>query len=441
MSETPSNFAQWRTRMQHEVWDKDPAEHSPLGQWLVWGVRLLQGILRQFTDGQLNMQARGLAYTTLLSLVPLLAVSFSVLKAFGAYNQLKPALEEFLDPLGAQGREVSAQILDFVGNLQVGVLGAVGVAMLFYTVISLLQTIEQTFNSTWRVPDTRSPARRFSDYLSVVLIGPVLIFAALSLTGTVMSYGLTQQILAIQPLGGLLIALGHLGPYLLVASAFAFLYGFMPNTRVQIGAALAGGLFAGVLWYASGQLFARFVVKSSTYSAIYSGFASAILFILWLYISWLIILVGAQVAYYWQHPERLDPQPPEPPTGRRREELALAIMALVAAAHHHKQPPPSIEQLQEQLQETRPNAVAEIVDALQAQGFIAVSGDDPPVYLPGYDIGKMNLQEIIAAVRGQEHTVKAVTPAVTTVMGDIGTAIARSLQNRTVRDLLGESAD
>jgi membrane protein len=155
------NIRELAARFRHAVFEKDLAEHSRLGRTGVYLIRLFYGIGRKFADGQLNLWATSLVYTTLLSLVPLIAVSFSVLKAFGVQNQLQPALLKFLTPLGEQAVEVSNNIVEFVNNTQVGVLGALGIALLFYTVISLLQKIEEAFNAIWQVPGTRGLARRF----------------------------------------------------------------------------------------------------------------------------------------------------------------------------------------------------------------------------------------------------------------------------------------
>ncbi len=143
------------------------------------GIRILYVIVRDLVQGQLTLRAMSLVFTTLLSLVPVIAVSFSVLKAFGVHNQVEPLLFGFLEPLGDKGVEVTNQIIGFVDNIKVGVLGAVGIAMLIYTAVSLIQKVEDTFNYTWHVQRSRSFATRFSSYLSVIIIGPVLVFSSL----------------------------------------------------------------------------------------------------------------------------------------------------------------------------------------------------------------------------------------------------------------------
>jgi len=143
-------------------------------------------LVRDLVDGQLTLRAMSLVYTTLLSIVPLLALSFSVLKAFGVHNQIQPMLLRFLEPLGENGAEIAHNIIEFIQRMNVGVLGAVGLVLLLYTAISLMQKIEESLNYIWHVHRPRPLADRFSRYLSVLLVGPILVFSALGITATVM---------------------------------------------------------------------------------------------------------------------------------------------------------------------------------------------------------------------------------------------------------------
>jgi membrane protein len=265
-------------------------------------LRLILAVAFEVRVRLLDARAAGLVYTTLLSLVPFLAVMFSVLKAFGAHQQIEPLLNQVLEPLGPKGAEVTGQIIGFVNNLKVGVLGAVGVAGLFYTTYSLIDKIEQSLNAIWRVKQGRTWARKFTDYLSVVLVGPVLIFTAVGLIASVQSHSLIERVTAIEPFGTILLWTAELMPFVLLCGVFSFLYKFVPNTRVTAWSALIGGMTAALLWGIAGEAFAAFVAASGKYSAIYSGFAVLVLFLLWLYVGWLIVLVGAQVSFFMQHP-------------------------------------------------------------------------------------------------------------------------------------------
>src|SRR5262249_2318553 len=265
--------------------------------------RVLVGAVVAFQDRMLNLHAMGLVYATLLSLVPLLAVAVSVLKAFGAQYRLQPLLTRLLEPLGPQAADVTQRVVDFVSRMNIGVLGALGVAGLFYTVVSLIGKVEAAFNDIWNVRRSRGLPRKFSDYLSVLLVGPVLVFAAFAIIASLRSSWLVQRILQITRMEAVTVFVaGRVVPPVLVAAAFTFLYRFLPYTRVRLTAAVIGALAAAVLWQLSGAVFTTLVAGSTTYAAIYSTFAVLILSLIWLQVAWLVVLIGGQIAHVAQHP-------------------------------------------------------------------------------------------------------------------------------------------
>lgn len=425
------------------VWGDDLRHLGGLRKVLVFILRVLHMLFRELLGGQLNLRAMSLVYTTLLSLVPLLAVSFSVLKGFGVHTKIEPLLYNFMTPLGPKGIEVADRIISFVENVQVGVLGSVGFALLIYTVVALLQKIEAAFNFVWQIDHLRSMSQRFSNYLSVILVGPVLVFSALGLTATILHTELAQKMIAIEPLGTLLMYSGKLIPYLLVCLAFTFIYIFIPNTRVQFRAALVGGVIAGVLWETTGWGFATFIASSSKYAAIYSSFAILIMLLIWLYISWLILLVGSQIAYFVQYPKYMTLHRVRfALSNRLREYLALQIMYLVGYNHYFNKPPWNLDALVERLDlpgEPVHRAIAVLVDT----GYLVeISGEDPPVYLPVHDIGTMSLADLLTDTRrsGESRFLNVeqleYSEAVAGVMSDIGKVYLDTLGDRTLRDLV-----
>jgi membrane protein len=313
---------------RHELWAADLYALHGMQRILFQALRLAVAVAWEFRNRLLDARAASLVYTTLLSLVPFLAVTFSVLKAFGVHQQIEPVLAQALEPLGQKGQEITAQVIGFVDNLKVGVLGAVGVAGLFYTTYSLIDKIEGALNAVWRVRQGRSWARKFTDYLSVVLVGPVLVVTALGLLASVQSHALVQRVMEIQPFGSLVVWIAELMPFVLLCGVFTFLYEFVPNTQVRLFSALVGGISAAVLWGIVGEAFAAFVAGSAKYSAIYSSFAVLILFLLWLYAGWLIILIGAQVSFFHQNPSAyLTHWLWKQGTYAFRERLALILLA------------------------------------------------------------------------------------------------------------------
>jgi membrane protein len=351
--------------------------------------------------GGLDLRATSLVYTTLLSLAPLLAVSFSVLKAFGVQNQMRPFLLRLGEPLGPQGPELVDRVIGFVNNLEVGVLGFTGFALLFYTVLSLLQKIEDAFNQIWRVEKSRSFRRRFSDFLSVLLVGPVLVFSALGLTASMASHRVVQSLIALEPFGTLYYLAGLVLPYVFIVAAFTFLYLFIPNTRVGFKPALVGGLAAGLAWRGVGWLFARFVAGSTQYAAVYSSFAILIVFMIWIYVSWLILLVGGQIAFYVQHSRYLRAGQHDLRLGAglfRR--VGLLVMGLLAERFHRGEPPWSVPDLVDRLD--LPGQVVErVLGVLERRGLVLAVSDERRAYVPGRDPAALPLITVLDALRAE----------------------------------------
>jgi membrane protein len=425
----------------HGLWSIDTDSLGRLKKSLVRALRLIFIVTRETTQGELNLRAMSLVYTTLLSIVPLLAVSFSVLKSFGAHNVAEPMLNRFLAPLGPQGTEITRMVIGFVDKMKVGVLGSVGLALLMYTVISVIYKMEGSLNFIWRVSKPRTLARRFSDYMSVLLIGPILIFSAMGLTGAVKSNAFVVKLLSLGPAGMVFYVISNLLPFIMTCAAFTFVYAFMPSTKVKVRPALVGGLCAGLLWEASGWAFASFVASSTQYSAIYSGFAIVVLFMIWLYWSWLVFLAGAAVSFYAQHPELLTLTKEGSLSGRLREKTALSIMYLAGYNHYHDKPPWTLETLAGRLR-LPAEAVEELLAALCRNRLLLKTSDEPPGYVPARDTETITLGEVVDLARssGEEPRVmdKKLTsvPEVEMVAGKIEGAVSGALKGGTIKGLV-----
>jgi membrane protein len=436
-------MAPWKKVRDFFLRDLWALDRSSLGRWQAASldvIRLVAVVTRDVLYGEITLRAMGLVYTTLLSLVPLLAVSFSVLKAFGVHQALEPVLFNFLAPLGPRGGEIAERIVAFVNNMKVGVLGFVGLGLLIYTVISLIQKIEESFNAIWHVRSMRSILQRFSDYLSVVLVGPVLIVSAMGLTASLMSTSLMESLTAIGPIGSIFATAGKLVPYVLVCAAFTFVYVFVPNTKVRFRFALAGGVIGGVLWQTVGWGFASFIVASTRYAGIYSGFAVLILFMIWLYLSWLILLVGAEISFYYQNSQYLVlERDVRHPDSRLIEQTALSVMFLVAQNFYRNGTPWTADSLTQHLGLSI-RQVQDIVEALKIKGLLVESAGDPPSYLPSRDIGTIRLRDVYDAVRmtrsGSGKQSIVAIGEVEDVMAGVDEAVGTALEDRTLRDIV-----
>ncbi len=425
-----------------------------LGNWMdevVWGDRLqrwglpgrvvrgilqnLYAVLRDIFSGQLTLRSMSLVYTTLLSIVPLIAFSFAVLKGLGVAEELEKRLVTVLEPLGQRGEEITAQIMTLVENVNGSVLGGIGLAFFIYTAISMIEKIEESFNYVWYVSKPRSFARRFTEYMLVLLIGPVAIVIAL---GAIASLKLPDTPFV----GPLFAATNTLTPYLLVTGVFTFLYWYMPNTNVRFRSALIGGVAGGFLWATAGVIFAAFLANTKNIQAIYASFAIAIFALIWLYLNWLILLIGAQLAFYFQNPAYLRIGRREPRlSNAMRERLALNVMLLVGGAFRDSEAGSLIDlrALSRQLQ-IPSITVAPIIASLEDNGLLTTN--EKYELLPGREMSRIALTDILDVVRVDGETGSYRDPRwnelVDRLGNDVDAAVEQTIAGRTLRDLLDE---
>jgi membrane protein len=363
---------------------------------------LLRRVGEDMFSGPIPLHAMSLVYTTLLSLVPLLALSFSLMRAFNMHTtKVEPLLQKALEPFGEQGVRIANQIVDFVDNVKVGTLSTVGLVLLLYSAIALIQKVESAFNSIWQLRGNRALLRRLSDYLSVLMVGPLLVFAALGVSGSLLSNSLMQSLLAIEPFGSLYRVLLQLLPYLFVIAAFTFVYLFIPNTRVHLRPALIGGVVSGILWQTTSWLFALFVVSSTNYMAVYSSFAILFVFIIWVYVNWVIILLGANLVFYLQYPDNLKVGRSEIRLSIRDTERAALLMLLIVGRYYYsnKRCVPYETLVAETGLPGR--VVASIIGLLKEGGLLTeIERGESWVYQPARPVDETSLREALEIIRG-----------------------------------------
>ncbi|MGI9205243.1 MAG: YhjD/YihY/BrkB family envelope integrity protein [Woeseiaceae bacterium] len=420
------------------VWGKDLSGAGAPGRVLAIALRYLYAMLRDFFSGQLTMRAMSLVYTTLLSVVPLLAFSFAILKGFGIFNELEPHLSALLAPLGEQGEQITNQILELVDNVRGGVLGGVGLAVFLYTAITTVQKVEESFNYVWYVAKPRNFARRFTEYLIVLLVGPMLMVTALGILTSIQSVTVVQFILNNKALGPIFVVAGKLVPYLLISGVFTFLYMFMPNTKVKFTSALVGGIAGGFMWATVGAIFATFVLYASRTAQIYAGFAVAISALLWLYLNWLILLIGAQLAFYHQRPAFLRNGRQEPRlSNAMRERLALNAMLHIGMAFRDPDGSINASQLSDRIK-IPSIALTNIIASLENAGLITSTENEN--LLPGREMSRIPLAEILDVVRAKGETGSHRDPKWSASIDEIGSkldaAVFSVVGDRTLSDFL-----
>lgn len=301
----------------------------------------------QFIDDRIGSKASALTYSTILAIVPILAILFAIAKGFGFDSILE---NQLMHSFHGQP-ETATAILDFVNSYlkqtKGGIFIGVGLAMLLWTVVSLLNNIEQTFNQIWQVKKARTMYRKVTDYFSMFLLLPILIIssAGASIFITTTLAGVSEYAV----LGAVSKFFIQLIPFVITWLMFTGLYIFMPNTKVKLMHALPAGILAGTIYqifqiiYISGQVWV------SKYNAIYGSFAAVPLFLLWLQTSWTICLFGAQLTYTSQNIRLYSFNKDTRNVSRRyRDFIALSIMALLCRRFENNQEAMTIDEISAQ---------------------------------------------------------------------------------------------
>src|ERR1700676_1654255 len=414
------------------------AERPGAGALLRRLARYPYALLRDLAGGKLNLHAIGLVYASVLAIIPLLAFSFGILAGFHAQGVLEPLVRDFFEPMGSAADELTARVMEFANKVRGGLVGSVGLALLIWTLIGTMKKIEDGFNFVWHVDVPRNFARRMAEYLSLLITGPVLLAAVVGLSRLAADSGPVRALSEL-PLLVRVVALAlTLAPYVISSGLLTIIYKVVPNTHVRFGPALAGGIAAGILWAAVGRFFTLFVLFSSRLTIVYAGFAIIIATLVWTYLNWIILLLGAQVSFYAQNPSYLRVGLHEPRLScTDTERLALGIMYLIAERYRA-----GGERLTIPILATRLGypgiAVARMCATLEGSGFLAAAADAS--LLPGRDIAQIPVVAILMVARahssGLIRTATATPPAVLNFCAELETAWQQRCAGMTLSELL-----
>lgn len=421
------------------LWAPEVAGQPTAVRYAYAVARHAYALTRDLVSGQLTLRAMSLVYITLLSTVPLLAVSFSLIKVFGVHNSLKPQLYRLFAPLGDKGVELTDGVIQAVDNVEGGVLGSLGLVFFIYTAITMVQKVESSFNYVWHVTRPRSLARRVSEYVTVLLVGPVLMTVAIGLIASITNETVVQWLLAREPVGTMLVAVGRVTPYVLVMMVFTCLYKFLPNAPVHWRAAAIGGVIAGSAWSFTGDIFASIVAVAASRNAIYSTFAVSISALIWLYLSWLLLLIGSQIAFYVQHPVVLRVGRQEPRVSNAlRERMALNVMYLVGMAFRNGDTRCTTGTISAAT--SIPGlTLGPVITELEAAGLISATQDE--VLVPGRDLARITLADVLAAVRGDAKGGDPVRPTWAGPVNDVARKVDDAIDKLTASTTLGTFLD
>jgi membrane protein len=430
-------MSSWIDRLEDGLFQKSRDIGPPWGAPLRW-LRYPAALIRDWLRGEISVRAMSLAYTTLLSLVPLMVFSFAILKGLGARGDLKIILREFFRPMGGAATQLTESVMQFVVNMRGELLGSIGLAFLVYTVVTTIQKVEASFNFVWRVERPRSFGRRFTEYLSVMILGPILLAVAIGLLGSAEHSPFAQWLYAVAPLAGAMGVLGQIVPYSIVAVVFTFMYAFVPNTHVQFRAALIGGVTAGLIWALVGRVFTAVIVYSSQMVAVYTGFAIVLTTLVWVYLSWLILLIGAQLAFYVQFPQYLrHGQEAIELSGTDREQMSLSVMYLIGRDYGAGAGLWDVGRLAAEL-DVPGSALAPVLARLERAGLIVATEKEQ--FVPARDPARILLVDILEAVRNLQISRHAIevrrVPAGDRVIREMEAAMRQCLGTRSLQDLI-----
>ena len=311
--------------MMHSLYDSSLrfAQGLPgVGHVMRWVPLFVRMVLKD----KLFLRASALTYTTVLSIVPFLAVAFSVLKGFGIQNT--DFIRDLLLRVAAGREQVVDHIITYINQTNVRTLGVVGVGFLFVTAIMLISNIENTLNSLWGVHKGRSWVRKFTDYVSTIFVVPIFTVVAISVSATLQNNTVVRNIAENAYFGPIYMTALSVLPFVLIWLVLAFLYLLLPNTKVRLLPAVFGAVIAGSVWQIAQWGYITFQVGAAKYNAIYGSFAQLPLFLVWVYMSWVIVLMGAELVFMFQNAVTVEMES-RYADASPAEKIQLALQALV----------------------------------------------------------------------------------------------------------------
>lgn len=415
---------------------------SKLATGSVRVLQLLVMVGEGFVRDRLLVRATALAYVSSLALIPILAIAVSIIAAFGVRENVTRFL---VDQIAAGSPAASDWILRFVAGVNLGSLGTLGAAALLVTTVLTVGNVERAFNDIWGVRRQRTWSRRLPDYLAVLVVAPLLLGVALSLATVVRSQWVVQRLLEIESLHGVTQVARHSPILLLYAGGFAFLYWFLPNTTVRPSSALLGGVVSALLFNAAQALYVGFNVGAARYDALFGTFAVLPLFLVWIYVSWAIVLLGAEVAFSHQHLGHYSREVRSGETrAARREALGLAVALAVARAFREGGGSRTADDLAAEL-DVGVRAVRDVLADLERAGLVAPRGGEKlegSVQL-GRPADSISAGDVLAALRGSGAGLpeRGVGRLASELSREIEASLGRGPASRSLEDLLARPGD
>ncbi|MCF7916831.1 MAG: YihY/virulence factor BrkB family protein [Candidatus Omnitrophica bacterium] len=438
-------FSKFIKFITYDVWRLRLRDLTRFKSFLIKQLRIILLTFREFNEDRCQLRASALTFYSLLSIVPVVAMAFGVAKGFGFQQMLE---KQLLEKFPAQ-EDVLVQIFDFARNLlantQGGLIAGIGIAVLFWAVIRVLSNIEKSFNDIWGIKRPRPFGRKFSDYLSIMLICPILVIASSSVTVflTTKVKLIVTQIEFLGFFSPAILSLLKLFPYLIIWLVFSFIYIFMPNGKVNIKSGVLAGVIAGTIYQLVQWGYVTFQVGVSKFNAIYGSFAALPLFLMWLQISWLVVLFGAEISFADQNVDTYEFEPDCLKISYSfKRLLTLGIINLLVINFSKCKQPLSAEDISHQL-DIPIRLVREIIFELKESNLISevkTAEYKGVAYQPACDINKLTIKHVIDALenRGSSTIPIAKTKQIETLSKKLkllSEEIKHSSENQLLKDI------
>jgi membrane protein len=387
-----------------DIWRLRLKNYPPKKSWLIKQLRIIILAVRGYMEDNCKFRASALTFFTLMSIVPVIAMMFAVAKGFGQEGQVEEFIMTFLEGQ----KELAADIILYSNNLlestKGGFIAVFGIVFLFWAIIKVLSNIENSFNEIWGIKRGRHIGRKFSDYLSMMLICPILLILAGTMTVAVNKnlLLLVENLPKYEEFWIHFVPLLKLTRYAIVWVVFTFVFMFMPNTKVKLTSGLIGGIVAGTLFQLTMSLYFSSQVGMAKYNAIYGSLAAPLMFLIWIQLSWLVVLFGAELSFAHQNVDTYEFEPDCLKASYSFRRLAaLTIIQRLIENFCQGKPASTAEQLSHQM-EMPIRLVRELLFELVESGIASQArdkkGDRIICYQPGQDVDRLTVKFVIDAL-------------------------------------------
>lgn len=421
----------------HGVWDADLSA-LPAGRSLpIRVVRIGQMIIKGFAEDDLAIHASALTFVTLMSMVPLLAVAFALLKGFGFGQERINQMLNWAEAMPPEFQSFVETMRNIATTTNFAAMGWVGLIFVLFTAILVLASVEISFNRIWGVRIRRGVVRQVANYISILVLVPLLIAFA----GTIQASLRSGLLLLPKPFDRMSGEVLTLASVLATWLTFWFLYVHIPNTRVRFAPALISSLVGAALWLAWQKAYISLQVGVARYNAIYGTFASVPIFLAWLYTSWVIVLLGAELAFALQNSATYQiERAAENASSNARLILGLTVLGRAAQALAGQAPRFETASFAKE-QRVPVRLLNEIVRLLVRTGFLAETADRPGSFVLLRAADAIPVKEVVDVIMQDGARPEALglahrNPVIENILGQLESGVARGLENLTIRQLV-----